>query len=70
MAFAKIEVGVIGYHYIINSAIEFGRPLYRIGASARGHNKYALAICYVGGLNSKNKRAKDTRTPRQKNCIN
>ena len=59
----------IGYHYVINSAIEFGRPLHRIPASARGHNKYAAAICYVGGLNPETGKAEDTRTPRQKELL-
>ena len=58
----------IGYHYVINSAIEFGRPLYRMPASARGHNKHAAAICYVGGLDE-NGKPKDTRTPRQKELL-
>ena len=58
----------IGYHYVINSAIEFGRPLHRMPASARGHNSNAAAICYVGGLDE-NGKAKDTRTPRQKELL-
>lgn len=59
----------IGYNYIVGfQGIEFGRPLGRIPASARGHNKYAAAICYIGGLDS-NGKAKDTRTPRQKELL-
>ena len=59
----------IGYHYIIgHQQIEFGRPLGRIPASVRGHNKYAAAICYIGGLDS-NGKAKDTRTERQKELL-
>jgi len=59
----------IGYHYIIgHQQIEFGRPLGRIPASARGHNKYAAAICYIGGLDA-NGKAKDTRTERQKELL-
>mgnify|MGYP005699485677 FL=1 len=37
-------------------------------ASAIGHNKYAAAIAYIGGLDA-NGKAKDTRTPRQKELI-
>lgn len=59
----------IGYHYVINSTIEFGRPVYRKPASARGHNDHAIAICYVGGLNPETGKAEDTRTPRQKELL-
>ena len=59
----------IGYHYIIGfQGIEFGRPLHRMPASAKGHNKHAAAVCYIGGLDS-NGKAKDTRTPRQKELL-
>jgi len=59
----------IGYHYIIGfQGIEFGRPLHRIPASARGRNKYAAAVCYIGGVDA-NGKAKDTRTPRQKELL-
>ena len=59
----------IGYHYIIGfQGIEFGRPLYRIPASARGHNKYAAAVWYIGGVDA-NGKPKDTRTPRQKELL-
>tara|TARA_Y100001938_G_C7958316_1_gene362918 strand:+ start:320 stop:841 length:522 start_codon:yes stop_codon:yes gene_type:complete len=60
----------IGYHYVITATqLEFGRPLHRIPASARGHNKYAAAICYVGGLNPETGKPEDTRTPRQKELL-
>lgn len=59
----------VGYHYIIGfQQIEFGRPLGRIPCSARGHNKYSAAICYIGGLDS-NGKPKDTRTERQKELL-
>ena len=59
----------IGYHYIIGfQQIEFGRPLYRQPASAKGHNKSSAALAYVGGLDA-NGKAKDTRTPRQKELL-
>jgi len=59
----------IGYHYIVGfQGIEFGRPLHRQPASAKGKNKYAAAICYIGGLDA-NGKPKDTRTPRQKELI-
>ena len=42
--------------------------MHRIPASAKGHNKYAIAISYIGGLDI-NGKPKDTRTPRQKELI-
>ena len=51
----------IGYHYVITGQIEFGRPLHRMPASARGHNKHAVAICYSGGLNPETGKPEDTR---------
>ena len=59
----------IGYNYVVGfQSIETGRPLHRIPASAKGHNKYAIAISYIGGLDI-NGNPKDTRTPRQKELI-
>ena len=59
----------IGYHYIIGfQQVEFGRPLHRIPASAKGHNKSSAALAYVGGLDA-NGKPKDTRTPRQKELL-
>lgn len=48
----KSPTGVhCGYHYIIrrNGEIEKGRPPQEIGAHAKGHNRYSLGICLVGG---------------------
>lgn len=59
----------IGYHYVITNQIEFGRPVSRVPASARGHNSNAIAICYSGGLDPETGKPKDTRTPRQKELI-
>lgn len=41
----------IGYHDIIrrNGRIEEGRPLSRIGAHCKGHNRNSIGICLVGG---------------------
>lgn len=57
----------IGYHYVIelDGAKHAGRPLKRPGAGARGHNDDSIHICYIGGMDSKNERPKDTRTPAQ-----
>jgi len=59
----------IGYHYIIGfQGIEFGRPLHRQPASVKARNSGAAAVCYIGGLDA-NGKAKDTRTPRQKELL-
>lgn len=42
----------IGYHGVIrrDGMYEPGRPEYRSGAHARGHNADTLAVCLVGGV--------------------
>lgn len=42
----------IGYHFFVDLAgrIEYGRPLDKPGAHAKGHNKSSLGICYAGGV--------------------
>ena len=53
----------IGYHFIIFSdgSRMIGRPIYKMGAHCRGHNKNSIGIAWVGGLNG----ARDM-TPQQK----
>lgn len=57
----------IGYHYVIdiNGNLQNGRPLTRVGAHVRGHNKGSIGIAYVGGVDA-NLKPKDTRTENQK----
>jgi len=57
----------IGYHYVIglDGMIEYGRPITETGAHVKNHNKGSIGICYIGGLDSVTKTAKDTRTPEQ-----
>ena len=40
----------IGYHYIIigDGKVEYGRPISKIGAHCRGHNRDSLGVCVVG----------------------
>ena len=66
----------IGYHYIIkrDGTIEEGRPLDKIGAHCKGHNKNSIGIAYVGGRGD-NDKPEDNRTVAQKKtlaalCIN
>lgn len=60
----------IGYHYLIgiDGRIEPGRPIGRIGAHCRGHNRTSVGVCYVGGINSDGRPA-DTRTLAQKTAL-
>ncbi len=46
-----------GYHHVIrrDGTIEDGRPLNKIGAHVRGHNRESIGVCLVGGLNAKGK---------------
>ena len=60
----------IGYHYYIRQSGEVinTRPLSRIGAHAKGYNRYSIGICYEGGLD-KDGKPKDTRTPEQRAAL-
>lgn len=42
----------IGYHFVIDldGRIETGRPLDRVGAHTKGHNKSSVGVAYVGGV--------------------
>lgn len=60
----------IGYHYVIDldGTIERGRDENVSGAHTVGHNAHSIGIVYIGGLD-KNGKAKDTRTPEQKEAL-
>lgn len=59
-----------GYHYYIrrDGQICTMRPVERMGAHAKGHNRTSIGICYEGGLDTKGMAA-DTRTDRQKHSL-
>ena len=61
----------IGYHYLIHldGTIEEGRPIEKQGAHCSGQNRNSIGICYVGGMTKDMKKAKDTRTPKQKDSL-
>ena len=61
----------IGYHYLIHidGRIEQGRPIEKQGAHCSGQNRGSIGICYVGGMTKDMKKAKDTRTPKQKDSL-
>lgn len=57
----------IAYHFVIylDGSIHAGRPVDRIGGHCLNHNTHSIGVVYVGGLD-KDGKAKDTRTPAQK----
>jgi N-acetylmuramoyl-L-alanine amidase len=42
----------VGYHYIIkrDGLIDHGRPVKQIGCHCKGHNRYSIGICLIGGM--------------------
>lgn len=61
----------IGYHYVIyrDGSIHNGRDVNISGAHCTNHNSNSIGICYIGGLDSTGKKAKDTRTEAQKKAL-
>lgn len=61
----------IGYHFVIHldGTIEEGRKIETVGAHCTGHNRNSIGICYIGGLDPKTKKGKDTRTEEQKSAL-
>lgn len=61
----------IGYHYVIyrDGSINIGRDVNISGAHCTNHNSKSIGICYIGGLDSSGKKAKDTRTNAQKKSL-
>ncbi|MFS2816565.1 N-acetylmuramoyl-L-alanine amidase [Phocaeicola dorei] len=60
----------IGYHFYItrDGEIHRGRPLEKVGAHCRNHNRHSIGICYEGGLSADCTPA-DTRTLMQKGSL-
>ena len=61
----------IGYHYVVylDGTIHEGRNIELVGAHTKGHNTGSIGVCYVGGIGKNNLKAKDTRTPEQKEAL-
>ena len=61
----------IGYHYVVylDGSIHKGRPDEVVGAHCEGHNAHSIGVCYIGGKEAGTFRAKDTRTPEQKEAL-
>lgn len=66
----KISGRYCGYHFLIglDGTIMCGRDLRETGAHVSGYNSNSIGVCYVGGLDD-NGKAKDTRTPEQKEAL-
>lgn len=58
----------IGYHYVVyrNGKIELGRSIDEIGAHVLDHNVGTIGACYIGGMDRRGKKPKDTRTAAQR----
>lgn len=58
----------IGYHYVVyrDGSVHIGRPLRQVGAHCLGHNAHSVGICYIGGVEARTLKPKDTRTNEQK----
>jgi N-acetylmuramoyl-L-alanine amidase len=56
----------VGYHYVVyrDGTVHDGRPVEKVGAHARGHNRNSIGICYIGGVDGTGT-PKDTRTEEQ-----
>ena len=61
----------IGYHYVVylDGSIHKGRNEEVVGAHCEGHNANSIGVCYIGGKEAGTFRAKDTRTPAQKEAL-
>ncbi len=60
-----------GYHYVIatDGTVEVGRPVERAGAHCKGHNRYSIGVCYVGGLADDGVTPMDTRNEAQRKSL-
>ena len=61
----------IGYHYVIyrDGSVHPGRSEAVSGAHCTNHNYCSIGVCYIGGMDKDNKKAKDTRTEAQKESL-
>lgn len=61
----------IGYHYVVylDGSIHRGRSEEVVGAHCEGHNAHSIGVCYIGGKEAGTFKAKDTRTPAQKESL-
>jgi len=67
----QARFGQTSYHWVIELDGHMVQTLPDdvLGAHTGGHNTGNIGICYVGGVDAKNKVPKDTRTPEQKKAM-
>ena len=61
-----------GYHYLvgINGEVWEYKPEEQVAIHCSGHNQNSIGVCYVGGTEKNDiPKAKDTRTPAQKEAL-
>lgn len=70
-AWDRQKFGQKSYHWIVllDGTKHRSLPDDRRGAHVGGHNTGNIGICYVGGMDEKNRVPKDTRTPAQKAAL-
>jgi N-acetylmuramoyl-L-alanine amidase len=70
-AWDRAKFGQVSYHGIIelDGTYVVGLPDTKKGAHVGGKNTGNIGICYVGGMDKQMKRAKDTRTPAQRETM-
>ena len=44
----------IGYHFVVGrrGGVAQGRPVSQVGAHVKGHNRYTIGVCLIGGHGS------------------
>lgn len=70
-AWDRAKFGQKSYHWIVDLEGRAHKSLSddQLGAHVGGHNSGNIGICYVGGMDAAMKRAKDTRTPMQRQTM-
>ena len=61
----------IGYHYVIylDGTVHVGRPIEVVGAHAYGHNLRSIGICYVGGLDRRDRPANTLNKAQERSLV-
>lgn len=83
---AKMDIGVkevdkwhrhrgwkgCGYHVIIrrDGTVEYGRPMERVGAHTKGHNRHSIGVAYAGGVDLDGKPEDNLTAAQEKALIN
>lgn len=64
----RAKFGQVSYHHVIelDGTVRHTLPDTLLGAHVGGHNTGNVGVCYVGGMDKRMARPKDTRTDAQK----